>query len=171
MSFDPPQEGKGILSRTDLEKIIMSLLKDECYDAFQSQELLADIFIDLNLKKGNVIDKREFLIGCSQSETLTAIMVAAAEKEKAKRKKAKKEKAETELMAALENAGIGAEGGGEEDEGKKKDKKKKKKKRRKKDPLEKYISITPSGSRRGSHTREGSPTSFTRMSRRGSLFC
>lgn len=155
-----------------MERIILSLLKGECYDAFQCQELLADIFIDLNLKKGNVIDKREFLIGCSQSETLTAIMVAAAEKEKAKRKKAKKEKMEAELLAALEGAGIGAEGeDGEGDASKKKDKKKKKKKKRKRDPLDKYISITPSGSRRGSHTREGSPTSFTRMSRRGSLFC
>lgn len=125
---------------------------------------MADIFLDLNrnCKREDVILKKEFLASCNSSKTLMTIMVAAAENE-TKRMEKRKKKSKDKTV----------EDGDEEKEGeeqnygdKNKDKKKKKKKKKKDD---KYISITPTASRRGSSNTFNDVLTIQKMSRRRSL--
>ena len=152
---------------------MIRLLADECYTAKEAKEMISEVFEDLDLDHDNYISKREFLIASSQNETLQKILVTAANSEREKRKLPKLKKPTDELLddtsEALAAASIatpaGSTPGSPGNEGKKK--KKKKKKKRKKDPLDKYVN-SPGGSRAAS--RAASPITFTRMSRRGSIF-
>ena len=56
------------------------MLKTENYKTAAAQEIINDIFNDLDLNKDGWINKREFLIATSQCEVLTTILCCAAER-------------------------------------------------------------------------------------------
>lgn len=158
------------MSRQNLEKTILGMLRDECYEPRKAREVLADILMELDMSgaKSNVISKQDFLVSCSESKNLLAFMMSAAKNEQKKRAEAKRQEQEKAFEEALASAAL------TEDSKKRKRKRKKKKPKEakaKEDPLEKYISVTPSGSRRGSFNLGSYHDSgFQRMSRRKSLF-
>ncbi len=136
----------------------MSLLEEECYDKLESKCLIEDCFKELDLNRDGEITKAEFLIAASQNDTMTKMLVAAADAEKKRRKAEKQKKLENELDPDEAST---AQAVSDCEEGANKKKKKKKKKKKEKHSLEKYISSS----------RSGSPVpTFTRMSRRRSIF-
>lgn len=160
------------MTRQNLEASVLGMLREECYEPRKAREVLADILMELNMSgaKSDIISRQDFLVSCSESKTLLAFMMSAAKNEQKKREESKRKEQEKAFEAALASAAL------TEDSKKRKRKRKKKKPKAetaatkgKEDPLEKYISVTPSGSRRGSFCSvyDGG---FQRMSRRKSLF-
>ena len=127
------------------------------YTNYAAQELITDIFRDLDRNNDGVIKKREFVFAASQCKDLSNLLIEAADKKKAEIERAKNPDFDAEKEAEEK----------EKEEKKKKKDKKKKKKRKKKDadfdPLAEYIAPNELSKHSG-------VKGFSRMSRRKSIF-
>ena len=132
------------------------------YTNYAAQELITDIFRDLDRNNDGVIKKREFVFAASQCKDLSNLLIEAADKKKAEIERAKNPDFDAEKGAKE------AEEKEKEEKKKKKDKKKKKKKKKKgldpdDDPLAEYIAPN-------ALSKHSGVKGFSRMSRRRSIF-
>ena len=79
------QNQSGRISRDELSDIMMTLLAMENFSPPKSDELINEIFRDLDLNQDGLISKREFLIATTQSSILSKILGHAAEEERKKK--------------------------------------------------------------------------------------
>ena len=129
------------------------------YTNYAAQELITDIFRDLDRNNDGIIKKREFVFAASQCKDLSNMLIEAADKEKEKIERAKNPDFDAEKEAEEKE---------KEEKKKKKDKKKKKKKKKKgldpdDDPLAEYIAPN-------ALSKHSGVKGFSRMSRRRSIF-
>ena len=74
------QDKNGHVNRAELEAVLKDMLKMDGYTNNAAQELITDIFQDLNRNNDGIIKKREFVFAASQCKDLSNMLIEAADK-------------------------------------------------------------------------------------------
>ena len=68
------------MNRPELENVLRNQLKMDGYTNYAAQELITDIFRDLDRNNDGIIKKREFVFAASQQKDLSNMLIEAADK-------------------------------------------------------------------------------------------
>ena len=81
------QDKNGFVDRKELNDTLKDLLKHDGYTNFSAQEVITDVFRDLDRNGDGIIKKREFVFACTQCKDLMNMLIEAADKEKEKQER------------------------------------------------------------------------------------